>query len=100
EVVRLAASMPHLTRLVHIGGYRIGALEPAHFGRLGAYERSKHEGNAAVAAEAERLSVPTTFVHPSSVIGDSRTGETTQLTGVGEMARALVRGEMPVLVGT
>jgi dihydroflavonol-4-reductase len=105
-VVDLAASMPALERLVLVGGYRIGP-RLDRLGRrvmpnlraAGAYEASKHEAHRAAVERARSLGVPYAAVHPSSVIGDSRTGESTQVTGIGETILALADGKMPARVG-
>jgi len=115
RVARWAAARPRLRRLVHLGGYRAAHL-PAWlesaplplsdaprarlYRDLGAYEASKAEGHLSVRAFAKTHSVPLTMVNPSTVVGDSRTGETTQLTGVGETVRDLFAGKLPALAGT
>ena len=52
------------------------------------------------AAHAAELKIPWTAVHPSGVIGDSRTGETTQTTALGETVKALFEGRLPALAGS
>ncbi|WP_437299205.1 SDR family oxidoreductase [Sorangium sp. So ce426] len=109
-----ALGRPHLRRFVYLGGYRMmhasarsgaeSALTQRARDRLyrhhGAYEGSKHESFLAVRRFAAERGLRWTAVHPSSVIGDSRTGETTQLTGVGEMVEQLWRGRLPALAGS
>jgi len=114
-VARWAASRPLLRRLVHLGGYRAAhmpawlvssplplsdAVRSRLYRDLGAYEASKAEGHLSVRAFAKTHSVPLTMVNPSAVVGDSRTGETTQLTGIGETVRDLFAGKLPALAGT
>ncbi|MFD0688748.1 alpha/beta fold hydrolase [Actinomadura fibrosa] len=110
HVVRWAAARPGLRRLVHVSGYRVGSALPARYPlpeadaeRLyrdgGAYEGSKAEGDAAVRAVAARLDVPLTVVNPSSVVGDSTTGEAGQYIGLAELVHDLWRGRLPVLPG-
>ena len=105
SVVVLTHALAMRPRLVLIGGYRLvprrtrdGRVVTAsarELARAGAYEASKHRAHhAALEACAER-GVPHTSVHPCSVIGDSRTGETTQITGLGESIVALSRGRLP-----
>lgn len=109
-VVELAASLPSVERLVLVGGYRVGPRIDARGRRFtptphdvrsaGAYEASKHEGHRVAVERARALGVLYSAVHPSSVIGDSRTGESTQVTGIGETILALADGKMPVRVGS
>ncbi|UJR86545.1 alpha/beta fold hydrolase [Sandaracinus amylolyticus] len=115
RVARWAAERVHLRRLVHLGGYRATRmpswlreaqipLSSHHRARLyrehGAYEASKLESQLEVVAFAARRGIPLTIVSPSTVIGDSRTGETIQVTGLGEMIGRMVAGELPALAGT
>ncbi|WP_437647237.1 SDR family oxidoreductase [Sorangium sp. So ce362] len=109
-----ALALPSLRRFVYLGGYRMlhastrpgaeGALTERARGGLyrqhGAYEASKHESYLAVRRFAAERGLRWTAVHPSSVIGDSRTGETTQLTGLGETVERLWQGRLPALVGS
>ncbi|MBL8682452.1 MAG: SDR family oxidoreductase [Myxococcales bacterium] len=114
NVARWASRQRSLRRVVLLGGYRMTRPEPAlraferatsereilelYRGR-GAYEVSKHEAYHAFRRLAEELSLPWSAVHPSSVIGDSRTGETLQRTGLADTARSLYEGRMPAMVG-
>ncbi|MFB6893027.1 SDR family oxidoreductase [Kitasatospora sp. NPDC056327] len=106
-----AAGRPHLRRLVHLSGYRVGGntaprhpLPPAEvdalYARLGAYEASKYLGDAAVRVTAARLGVPLTTVNPSTVIGHSVTGEAGQYLGLADLVRQLWSGRLPLLPGT
>ncbi|WP_437275913.1 alpha/beta fold hydrolase [Sorangium sp. So ce375] len=103
-----AARRPALARFVFLGGYRMSRVDPAALDEealraayaSGAYEGSKFEAHAAFRARARELGVPWTAVHPSSVIGDSRTGETVQLTGLGDTVKRLYEGELPALAGS
>ncbi|RSN09561.1 NAD-dependent dehydratase [Nonomuraea sp. WAC 01424] len=110
NVLEWAATRPHLRRLVHVSGYRVG-LDPhprhplpeaelaALYRTKGAYEGSKAEGDAAVRVSAARLGVPLTVVNPSSVIGHSRTGEAGQYLGLAALVRDLWTGRLPALPG-
>lgn len=114
NVARWAHERGELERFVLLGGYRMTRPEPElrafeqalsereverlYRGR-GAYEVSKHEAYWALRRFAESQSLPWTAVHPSSVIGDSRTGETTQLTGLATTVKNLYEGRMPAMVG-
>ncbi|MCT9868669.1 SDR family oxidoreductase [Paenarthrobacter aurescens] len=110
RVVRFAAKLPALTRLVHLSGYRVGGQDPANvpwddsrrareYKRLGAYEGSKVESDAVVQSVAASLGVPFTMVNPASVIGDSVNGESTQVLGLATSVMDLFRGKLPALPG-
>ncbi|WP_051814438.1 SDR family oxidoreductase [Kitasatospora sp. MBT63] len=111
HVLDWCATRPHLRRLVHLSGYRVGREpDPRHpltpratdelYARLGAYEASKQLGDTAVRVTAPRLGVPLTTVNPSSVIGHSQTGEAGQYLGLAQLVRQLHRGRLPLLPGT
>jgi nucleoside-diphosphate-sugar epimerase len=110
RIVTFAAALPRLVRLVHLSGYRVGGQDPAtvpwseakvarEYRRLGAYEASKVESDAVVQAHSDALGVPWTIVNPSTVIGDSRTGESPQTLGLGTTVLDLLAGRMPALPG-
>ncbi|XGU18956.1 SDR family oxidoreductase [Rhodococcus sp. 3Y1] len=78
--------------MIHVSGYRVGGQDPttvpwpddhrtAVYKDLGAYEASKVESDAIFQARALKHGVPWTIVNPSSVIGDSATGESDQHIG-------------------
>jgi nucleoside-diphosphate-sugar epimerase len=109
-VVTVASRVPDLRRLVHLSGYRVGGQSPIgvpwsdvrrarEYRRSGAYEGSKIESDAVVKAEAHRLGVPLTVVNPSTVIGDSETGETDQVIGLADTILSLSRGRLPAVPG-
>lgn len=111
NTVRWAATRPELRRLVHVSGYRVGLREDPVFPlptaeadllhrRLGAYEASKTEGDAAVRVLAPRLGVPLTVVSPSTVIGHSATGESGQYIGLAPLVEQLWSGRLPALAGS
>ncbi|WP_394836019.1 SDR family oxidoreductase [Pendulispora rubella] len=110
-----ALARPTLRRFVFVGGYRMtrpvpGLSRDAYplreaeqsrlYRRHGAYEASKHESYLALQHFAKGRALLWTSVHPSSVIGDSRTGQTTQVLGLGDMVERLWRRKLPALVGT
>ncbi|MBP2267088.1 nucleoside-diphosphate-sugar epimerase [Pseudarthrobacter sp. PvP004] len=110
RVVRFAAKLPAVTRVVHLSGYRVGGQDPAEgpwddsrrakdYKRLGAYEGSKVESDAVVQATARSLGVPFTMVNPATVIGDSINGESGQVLGLATTVLDLFRGKLPVLPG-
>ncbi|MFJ5955324.1 SDR family oxidoreductase [Paenarthrobacter sp. NPDC092416] len=110
RVVRFAARLPALTRLVHLSGYRVGGQDPTRvpwddarrareYKRLGAYEGSKVESDAVVQAAARSLGVPFTMVNPATVIGDSVRGESGQVLGLATSVVDLFRGKLPALPG-
>lgn len=108
-IVAFAARRPRLRRLVHVSGYRVGGQDPAvswseerrreTYRSLGAYEASKVEADAVFQAEAERLGVPWSIVNPSSVIGDSVTGESDQYLGLAATVRDLWQGTLAAVPG-
>ncbi len=115
RVAELALRLPRLRRFVALGGYRAtrlpawlsdagfpfsGAVHTRLYAEHGAYEASKLHAHLALQAFAETNGLPLTSVHPSTVIGDSATGETNQRVGLGDMVERLWRGKMPALVGT
>lgn len=110
RIVDFAAGLPALTRLVHVSGYRVGGQDPASvpwpehyradlYQRLGAYEASKMESDAVLQARALQHNVPFTVVNPSSVIGDSVTGETDQLIGLATTFQQIWNGRVAALPG-
>lgn len=110
KVIDLAAGIPGLQRVVHISGYRVGGQDPASvpwtdehraaaYARLGAYEASKVESDAIFQALAIARGVPWTIVNPSSVIGDSATGESDQLIGLATTIEQLWNGTAAALPG-
>ncbi|KOX13999.1 SDR family oxidoreductase [Nocardiopsis sp. NRRL B-16309] len=103
-----ASRLPGLRRAVHVTGYRAGGaltapLTPAGTDRLyrehGAYEAAKIEADAVVRDLAVREGLPLSIVNPSTVIGDSETGEAGQYIGLAGTVRDLWRGRLPLLPG-
>ncbi|RAL25165.1 NAD-dependent epimerase [Lujinxingia litoralis] len=111
RLVELLAGSARLRRLVHLSGYRTEGKEAreldvndaralSRFYRAhGAYEGSKVEAHYRVAEVAARHDVPLTRISPASVIGDSRSGETTQALGLAETLQRLHARQLPVLPG-
>lgn len=112
RALRWAHTRPQLRRVVVVGGYRMtklpdwlgesrprGAVRRRLYRRFGAYEGSKIEASLAVREVARELELPLTVVHPSAVIGRSDSGETNQVTGVGETFERLWLGQLPALAG-
>jgi nucleoside-diphosphate-sugar epimerase/pimeloyl-ACP methyl ester carboxylesterase len=108
NVIAWAARQPCLDRFVFLGGYRmtkvsLASLDDARLREAyasGAYEGSKVEAYALFRALADHHGLSWTAVHPSGLIGDSRTGETTQLVGIGETVKRLFEGRLPALAGS
>jgi nucleoside-diphosphate-sugar epimerase/pimeloyl-ACP methyl ester carboxylesterase len=106
NVLEWASQLSRLERFVLLGGYRMtvrdqATLEdPRLYARHGAYEASKCEALGLARRFVRDRPMPFTAVHPSGVIGDSRTGETTQLVGMGEMVQRLFAGAIPTLAGS
>ncbi|MEV4013785.1 alpha/beta fold hydrolase [Nonomuraea angiospora] len=107
-IVAFAAGLPRLRRLVHVSGYRVGGQDPEPWSderrretyeALGAYEASKVEADAVLQATADRLGVPWSVVNPSSVIGDSVTGESDQQLGLASSVKEIWQGTMAALPG-
>ncbi|MGW4664611.1 SDR family oxidoreductase [Streptosporangium sandarakinum] len=92
NVTEWAAARTGLRRLVHVSGYRVSGAEP-DYRRLGPYEASKAEGDAAVRRRARELDVPLTIVNPATVIGPG------QFIGLASLVHDLWRGRLPVLPG-
>jgi hypothetical protein len=85
---------------LHHASYPMEEQERARFYReRGGYEASKHESFLALQHFAANSSLRMTGVHPSGVIGDARTGETTQLTGLAELVAQLFEGKLAALPG-
>ncbi|MEV7662484.1 alpha/beta fold hydrolase [Paenarthrobacter sp. NPDC089316] len=93
KLMDFAADLPKLQRVVHVSGYRVGGQDPNSvpwteeyrtkaYKELGAYEASKVESDAIFQARALERGIPWTIVNPSSVIGDSVTGESDQHIGL------------------
>lgn len=110
KVIGFAAELPRLQRVVHISGYRVGGQDPATvpwseehraaaYKELGAYEASKVESDAVFQASALERGIPWTIVNPSSVIGDSKTGESDQLVGLPATIEQIWNGTAAALPG-
>lgn len=115
RVIRWAAALPSMKQLILLGGYRLTSEEGRAYRekesltkkeedllykKHGAYEASKYVEYVALRAEARKLGLPYTVVHPSTVIGDAKTGETTQFIGYAQTVKELYLGELPVLLGS
>jgi nucleoside-diphosphate-sugar epimerase len=109
-IVEFTARLPRRRRVVYVSGYRVGGQDPSlipwsdehrrkTYARLGAYEASKVEADAVFQATADRLGVPWSIVNPSSVIGDSATGESDQDLGLASNVKEIWQGAMPALPG-
>lgn len=98
------AQWPNLKRFVWIGGYRVASKpnvsDAQLYRKLGAYEASKLIAYDRLKTQAHNLKVPWTSVNPSTVIGHSQTGQTTQLIGLAEMVQQLKQGKLPWVPGS
>ncbi|MFF8288906.1 alpha/beta fold hydrolase [Streptomyces sp. NPDC016309] len=95
NAVEWTAARPAPRRLVHLSGYRVGAPGGEEdYDRLGAYEASKREGDAAVRRRAAELGVPLTVANPASVVGPG------QYIGLASLVDDLWHGRMPAVPGT
>src|SRR5262245_4557559 len=101
RLLELAVRASALRRFVHISGFRLAHApkDEAGLRRLGAYEASKIRADRLARAFAQDRGLPLTVVHPGTVIGDSRTGETTLFWGFSDLVRDLFFGKVPVVPG-
>ncbi|MET4901872.1 alpha/beta fold hydrolase [Paenarthrobacter sp. CC6] len=110
KLIDFAKDLPNLQRVVHVSGYRVGGQDPATvpwpddhriavYKELGAYEASKVESDAIFQARALEHGVPWTIVNPSSLIGDSVTGESDQLIGLATTIAQIWEGAVAALPG-
>ncbi|WP_313813667.1 alpha/beta fold hydrolase [Glutamicibacter sp.] len=110
KIIDFAKDLPHLQRIVHISGYRVGGQDPSLipwsedyrarvYRELGPYEASKVESDAIFQARAQERGIPWTIINPSSVIGDSKTGESDQLIGLGSTVKQVWDGSATALPG-
>ncbi|MBA53945.1 MAG: hypothetical protein CMK89_05770 [Pseudomonadales bacterium] len=103
RLMEQVATLPNLKRFIWIGGYRVAQapnLSPQKlYQTLGGYEASKLLAHQHMKHKAAQLNLPWTALHPSAVIGDSQTGETIQLVGIGELIKQLQQKKLPVLPG-
>ncbi len=110
KVIDFAEHLPRLQRVVHVSGYRVGGQDPATvpwsdehrtavYKELGAYEASKVESDAIFQARALERGIPWTIVNPSSVIGDSVTGESDQHIGLASTIEQIWDGTAAALPG-
>lgn len=110
KLIDFAQHLPHLQRVVHVSGYRVGGQDPATipwsdshraamYEELGAYEASKVESDAIFQALATDRGIPWTIVNPSSVIGDSVTGESDQHIGLATTIEQIWDGTLGALPG-
>ncbi|GED70449.1 MxaA domain-containing protein [Brevibacillus reuszeri] len=63
------------------------------------YERSKFQADAYLRKALHKHAIPLSTVNPSTVIGDSVTGKTEQLGGLGILVDAVRRNLMPLVPG-
>ncbi len=108
---------PALRRFVLVSGFKIGddvafrelGLDPDGayaaaaydrlYKRIGVYEASKLETDHLVRDFARTRGISIARVHPGAVIGDSRTGETTQWFGFSPLVEKLWLGKLPAIPG-
>ena len=112
ELIKLSSDNQNLKRFIHISGYRTLSREAQeiditsqasinhYYQTHGAYEASKMVAHEYVRQAALKHDVPLTRISPAIVIGDSQTGETTQLIGLAETIKQLWEGKLPALVGS
>ena len=108
-LAHLASRWPDLRCFVHVSGYRVAEKLPSGrptrgtldglYAKLGSYEASKVEADAAVRTFAREVALPLAVVAPGVVVGDAATGETNQMFGVVDVFRDLADGTLRALPG-
>ncbi|MFC0215100.1 alpha/beta fold hydrolase [Paenibacillus chartarius] len=95
-----------LKQFIHLVGFmspydEANALtdQDAALGHAPPYERSKFQADAYLRQALYQHSIPLSTVNPSVVIGDSLTGMTEQLGGLGILVDAVRRNLMPLVPG-
>lgn len=102
-LLECAATLPNLQRFIWVGGYRVAhkpdVSDAQLYKTLGAYEASKLIAHERMKQRATALQLPWTALNPSTVIGDSRSGETVQFVGAAEIIQQLYEGRLPAIPG-
>jgi len=80
------------------GPYDAARFDPL-YRQVGVYEATKLETDHLVRDFARTRGISIARVHPGAVIGDSRTGETTQMFGFAPLVDKLWRGKLPAVPG-
>ena len=96
RVTGLAAQSARLERLVLVSTFQH---RRSRWPWRSRYHDSKLDADTAVRDTARAQGLPLTTVHPGPVVGDSRTGRTTQFWGWPDLVRAVARGRLPVVPG-
>ncbi|RJX39818.1 alpha/beta fold hydrolase [Paenibacillus pinisoli] len=109
EMVRLAANIHKshsLKHFIHVVGFKSPYSEIgnnhdglSHPHKAPPYEQMKFEADLLIRQELAKLGVPLSVVNPSVVIGDSYTGMTEQLGGLGILVNSVRRGLMAFAPG-
>jgi pimeloyl-ACP methyl ester carboxylesterase/nucleoside-diphosphate-sugar epimerase len=116
-IAELAARSDRLRRFVHVSGFKIAddsafhrrgidpdapydaaAFDPL-YQLLGGYEASKWEADVLIRDRARADGFALTRIHPGAIIGDSRTGETTQQIGFGALLENLWAARLAAIPG-
>lgn len=113
RLMELAAQHLQLNRFIHTSGYmlsirqhlkKLGIDETGHhpnwpvvYEQVGAYEASKIEAHFAVKQAAQQLSIPLTTIHPTAVIGHSKTGEIAASQEVARTITKLLNKNLPIV---
>ncbi|GAA2883942.1 alpha/beta fold hydrolase [Nonomuraea rubra] len=94
HVLDWAATRSELRRVVHVSGYRVSGVEgPPDYRRLGSYEASKVEADAAVRVRARERGVPLSIANPATVLGSG------QFVGLASLVSDLWHGRLPAVPG-
>jgi len=103
QLLEQIAHLPQLKRFIWIGGYRVAGKpdldDAALYKKLGAYEASKLIAYERMKEQASELGIPWTALNPSSVIGDSISGDTTQFIGIAEIVQQLQHKKLAMIPG-
>lgn len=110
EIVRLAANIHKshsLKHFIHVVGFKSpysesgnshASLSHTH-NKAPPYEQAKFEADLLIRQELAKLAIPLSVVNPSVVIGDSYSGMTEQLGGLGILVNSVRRGLMAFAPG-
>ena len=103
RLLEQVAHLSQLKRFIWIGGYRVAGKpdldDAALYKKLGAYEASKLIAYERMKQQASDLRIPWTALNPSSVIGDSISGDTTQFIGIAEIVQQLQQKKLAMIPG-
>lgn len=97
-----------LDQFIHIVGYKSPVIEehlqfPERLDHLlhneAPYEQMKFQADAYIRQQSLQYDFPLSIIHPGVVIGDTVTGATPQLGGLGLLIDAVIKGKMRIVPG-